>query len=98
MTAPSTGWTHSPFPPIAEYGFLSDCESVVLIAPSGNVEWLCLPRIDSPSVFGALLDRDAGSFRVGPDDVMVPTARRYLPGTMVLETSWGTKTGWVIVR
>ena len=88
----------SPFPPIAEYGFLSDCETTALVAPSGNLEWLCLPRLDSPSVFAAILDRDAGGFRVGPDDVTVPAARRYLPGTMVLETSWGTTTGWIIVR
>jgi GH15 family glucan-1,4-alpha-glucosidase len=88
----------SPFPPIATYGFLSDCETTALVAPSGNVEWLCLPRMDSPSVFGALLDRDAGGFRLGPADVRVPAHRRYLPGTMVLETSWGTRTGWIIVR
>jgi GH15 family glucan-1,4-alpha-glucosidase len=88
----------SPFPPIASYGFLSDCEVNCLVAPSGNVEWLCLPRMDSPSVFGAILDRDAGGFRLGPADLMVPAARRYLPGTMVLETSWGTPTGWIIVR
>jgi len=88
----------SPYPPIAEYAFLSDCETVALVAPSGAVEWLCLPRVDSPSVFGALLDRDAGSFRLGPDGVSVPAARRYLPGTMVTETSWGTGTGWIIVR
>ncbi len=88
----------SPYPPIAEYAFLSDCETVALVAPSGAVEWLCLPRVDSPSVFGALLDRDAGSFRLGPDGVAVPAARRYLPGTMVTETSWGTGTGWIIVR
>jgi alpha,alpha-trehalase len=88
----------SPFPPIAQYGFLSDCETCALVAPSGNVEWLCLPRFDSPSVFGALLDRDAGVFRVGPADVEVPADRRYLPGTMVLETSWGTRGGWIIVR
>jgi GH15 family glucan-1,4-alpha-glucosidase len=88
----------SPFPPIADYGFLSDCETTALVAPSGNVEWLCLPRIDSPSVFGAILDRDAGFFRFGPADQSVPAARRYLPGTMVLETSWGTPTGWIIVR
>lgn len=88
----------SPFPPIAEYGFLSDCETVALVAPSGNIEWLCLPRVDSPSVFGALLDRDAGSFRLGPSGVHVPAARRYLPGTMVLETSWGTGSGWIVVR
>jgi len=86
------------FPPIADYGFLSDCESMALVAPSGNVEWLCLPQVDSPSVFGAMLDRDAGSFRLGPADRMVPAARRYVPGTMILETSWGMPTGWIVVR
>ena len=54
--------------------------------------------MDSPSVFGAILDRDAGMFRLGPADVHVPAARRYLPGTMILETSWGTRGGWIIVR
>jgi alpha,alpha-trehalase len=88
----------SPFPPIADYGFLSDCETTALVAPTGNIEWLCLPRLDSPSVFGALLDRDAGGFRLGPADTMVPVARRYLPGTMVLETSWEENGGWIIVR
>ncbi|HWG61860.1 MAG TPA: glycoside hydrolase family 15 protein [Streptosporangiaceae bacterium] len=88
----------SPFPPIGEYGFLSDCETTALVAPSGNVEWMCLPRIDSPSVFGAMLDRSAGGFRLGPEGVTVPAARRYLPGTMVLETSWSTPTGWLVVR
>ena len=88
----------SAFPPIGDYAFLSDCESQALVAPSGSVEWLCLPRVDSPSVFGAILDRDAGFFRLGPADRMVPAARRYLPGTMILETSWGTPTGWIVVR
>ena len=88
----------SAFPPIAEYAFLADCEAMALVAPSGDVEWLCLPRPDSPSVFGALLDRDAGSFRVGPTDVAVPAGRRYLPGTMVLETTWMTRAGWVVVE
>ena len=79
---PRTGT--SSFPPIAEYAFLSDCETVALVAPSGAIEWMCLPRVDSPSIFGAILDRDAGSFRLGPDGMTVPAARRYLPGTMVL--------------
>ncbi|MEA2386261.1 MAG: alpha,alpha-trehalase [Thermoleophilaceae bacterium] len=91
-------WKRSPFPPIADYAFLSDCESCALVAPNGSIEWLCLPRMDSPSVFGAILDRDAGHFRLSPADVSVPAARRYLPGTMVLETSWGTSSGWIIVR
>jgi GH15 family glucan-1,4-alpha-glucosidase len=68
------------------------------VAPNSNIEWLCLPRFDSPSVFGAVLDRDAGVFRFAPADVDVPAARRYLPGTNVLETSWGTSSGWIIVR
>ncbi|PZG30913.1 glycosyl hydrolase family 15 [Spongiactinospora gelatinilytica] len=88
----------SAFPPIGDYGFLSDCEVTALVAPSGNIEWLCLPRLDAPSVFGAVLDRGAGGFRLGPADIRVPAARRYIPGTMVLETSWGTATGWIIVR
>jgi alpha,alpha-trehalase len=88
----------SAFPPIGDYAFLSDCETTALVAPNGNVEWLCLPRMDSPSVFGAILDRDAGGFRVAPADVSVPAARRYIPGTMVLETSWETRMGWMIVR
>ena len=88
----------SAFPLIADYAFLSDCETCALVAPSGNVEWMCLPRFDSPSVFGSILDRDAGMFRLGPDGVEVPAARRYLPGTMVLETSWDAPGGWIIVR
>ncbi|MGH9280064.1 MAG: glycoside hydrolase family 15 protein [Acidimicrobiales bacterium] len=88
----------SAFPPIAEYGFLSDCEVTALVAPSGNVEWLCAPRLDSAGLFAAILDRDAGGFRLGPADMTVPAARRYVPGTMVLETSWGTPTGWIVVR
>jgi GH15 family glucan-1,4-alpha-glucosidase len=84
--------------PIGDYGFLSDGEVTALVAPGGSVEWMCLPRMDSSSVFGSLLGRHAGSFRVAPSDVLVPAARRYLPGTMILETSWGTATGWIIVR
>jgi alpha,alpha-trehalase len=92
---PGEGSRH--FPPIGEYGFLSDCETTALVAPDGGVEWLCLPRMDSPSVFGAILDRDAGLFRVYPDGVRLPSARRYIPGTMVLETSWWTPGGWLVV-
>jgi GH15 family glucan-1,4-alpha-glucosidase len=95
---PTHGAGASPFPPIADYGFLSDCEVTALVSPGGAVEWLCLPRMDSPSIFGAMLDRDAGTFRIGPAGVEVPAARRYIPGTLVLETSWWTPGGWLIVR
>jgi alpha,alpha-trehalase len=90
--------TTDPFPLIADYAFLSDCEVTALVAPNGGVEWMCLPRLDSPSVFGAMLDRGAGSFRLGPADASVPAGRRYLPGTMVVETTWNVGEGWVIVR
>jgi len=88
----------STFPPIAEYGLLSNCEQSCLVAPDGAVEWLCLPRPDSPSVFAALLDRSAGTFRFGPSNAQVPQQRRYVPGTMVLETTWQTPTGWMTVQ
>jgi GH15 family glucan-1,4-alpha-glucosidase len=96
-TTAHSGATAGAFPPIADYAFLSDCEVSALVAPSGNVEWLCAPQFDSPSVFGAMLDRDAGRFRLGPADVTVPASRRYLPGTNVLETTWMTRTGWLVV-
>ena len=84
------------FPRIADYGFLSDCHTGALVAPDGAIEWLCLPRFDSPTVFGATLDRGAGRFRVGPREA-VPVARRYQPGTNILETTWATRTGWLVV-
>ncbi|MCW2952081.1 MAG: glycoside hydrolase 15-related protein, partial [Conexibacter sp.] len=88
----------SPFPPIADYAFLSDCHTGALMAPDGSIEWLCVPRFDSPSIFGALLDRGAGSFRVGPYGTGVPGARRYEPGTNIIETTWMTASGWLVVR
>src|SRR5262249_56740965 len=74
----SSGALRNPFPPIADYAFLSDWETTCLISPAGSVEWLCVPRPDSPSVFGAILDRSAGHFRIGPYGGSVPSARRYL--------------------
>src|SRR5262245_34099407 len=88
----------SPFAPIAEYAFLSNCHTGALIAPDGSVDWLCVPRFDSASVFGSLLDREAGLFRFGPFGINHPSSRRYVPGTNVLETTWKTPSGWVVVR
>ncbi|MGH2854714.1 MAG: glycoside hydrolase family 15 protein [Solirubrobacteraceae bacterium] len=87
----------SPFPPIADYGFLSDCHTGALVASDGSVEWLCLPHFDCPSVFASMLDRGAGRFRVGPYGLYVPAGRRYLPGTNVIETTWMTPQGWLRV-
>ena len=88
----------SPFPPIADYAFLSDCHTGALVAPDGAIDWLCVPRFDAPSVFGTLLDRQAGTFRLGPFGINVPAARAYEPGTNVLVTTWKTPKGWVEVR
>jgi alpha,alpha-trehalase len=88
----------SAWPPIASYAFLSDCEVCALLAPNGNIEWMCLPRFDGPSVFGSILDRDAGGFRIAPVDTTVPAGQRYLPGTLVMETTWSTSAGWIVVR
>ena len=94
----AAGQAASPFTAIANYGFLSDCHTGALVAPDGTVDWLCVPRFDSPSVFGSLLDRGAGSFRFGPFGINVPSARIYEPGTNSLVTSWKTPTGWMVVR
>jgi alpha,alpha-trehalase len=88
----------SPFPPIADFAFLSNCHTGALVAPDGAIDWLCVPRFDAPSVFGSLLDREAGSFLLAPFGLNVPTTRAYEPGTNVLVTTWNTPSGWVIVR
>jgi GH15 family glucan-1,4-alpha-glucosidase len=86
------------FPPIGGYGFLSDCHTSALVSYDGAIEWLCLPRFDSPSAFAAVLDRGAGHFKLAPHGVIVPISRRYEPGTLVIETTWVTETGWVVVH
>jgi alpha,alpha-trehalase len=87
----------SPFPAIADYAFLSDCHTCALMAPDGAIEFMGIPRFDSPTIFGALLDRRAGSFRVGPYGLVVPLSVRYIPGTMVIETTWMCPSGWLVV-
>jgi alpha,alpha-trehalase len=96
--APQSAAAPSPFPPIAEYAFISDCHTGALIAPDGGIGWLCVPRFDAPSVFGSLLDRQGGYFRLAPFGINVPSSRRYEPGTNILETTWHTPSGWVVVR
>ena len=88
----------SPFPPIADFAFLSNCHTGALVAPDGSIDWLCVPRFDAPSIFGSLLDRQAGYFRLGPFGINHPTARVYEPGTNVLSTTWKTPGGWLLVR
>jgi GH15 family glucan-1,4-alpha-glucosidase len=84
----------SEYEPIAAYGMLSDCNSAALVERSGSVDWLCLPRFDSPAVFARLLDPRAGHWSIRPNAAFRST-RRYLPGTLVIETTF-TTTGGVV--
>jgi alpha,alpha-trehalase len=97
-TMPHSAAERSPFTPIAEYAFLSDCHTGALVAPDGTIDWLCVPRFDSPSVFGSLLDRGAGAFRLGPFGINVPSGRAYEPGTNTLVTAWKAPSGWAMVH
>ena len=96
--APQSAAAPSPFTPIADYAFLSNCHTGALVAPDGAIDWLCVPRFDSPSVFGSLLDRGAGIFNFAPFGISHATACAYEPGTNVIETTWRTPTGWILVR
>jgi alpha,alpha-trehalase len=78
--------------PIAEYALLSDCRSAALVHRSGSVDWLCFPRYDAPSIFGRLLDDRAGHWSIHvPGTTAIQ--RRYLDGTLVLETDFETPAG-----
>ena len=82
----------SGFLPIADYAMLSDSSSAALVARDGSIDWLCLPRFDSPSLFGRILDPDAGHWQIVPAGEY-EAERRYLPGTLVLETTFTTPSG-----
>ena len=73
---------------------LSDCSSAALVGCDGSIDWLCMPRFDSPALFSRLLDPDAGHWAISPTDEYT-VERRYLPGTLVLETTFTTPTGTV---
>jgi alpha,alpha-trehalase len=91
-THPHTAARRGDFRPIADYGLLADCNSAALISREGSIDWLCMPRYDSPSVFARILDPDAGHWSIRPVDDFEVT-RRYLPGTLVVETTFTTATG-----
>ena len=82
--------------PIASYALLSDCRSAALVSTYGSIDWLCFPRFDGPSVFGRLLDESAGHWSIHPSGDAEVT-RRYIDDTMVLETTFQTTTGTVVL-
>ena len=81
---------------IADYGLLSDCHSAALVSGEGSIDWLCFPRFDSPSTFGRLLDPDAGHWSINPV-AEFDVRRRYLPGSLVIETQFATAIGMVMI-
>src|ERR671937_736714 len=99
-TATTTAVAESPsgergdFLPIAEYGLLADCNSAALVSRDGSIDWLCVPRYDSPAVFSRILDPEAGHWSIRPAGSFA-VQRRYLPGTLVIETTFTTDTGSV---
>lgn len=82
--------------PIVDYGLLSDCHSAALVSRMGSVDWLCFPRFDAPSVFGRLLDENAGHWSIHPKDEF-SAKRRYVDQTLVLETTFTTHTGTALL-
>ncbi|HEY3188783.1 MAG TPA: glycoside hydrolase family 15 protein [Solirubrobacteraceae bacterium] len=94
MTLPARAARAGGSVPIADYGLLSDCSSAALVSRNGSIDWLCLPRFDSPSVFARLLDPDAGHWSIAPAGEY-RTERHYADGTLVVETTFTTGAGAV---
>lgn len=81
------------YPAIGDYGFIADCHSLALVSKDGGIDWCCLPRTDSPSLFGRLLDWENGGYcRLAPSGAY-RSSRRYLDETLILETIFSTDAG-----
>jgi GH15 family glucan-1,4-alpha-glucosidase len=85
--------------PIGDHALISDCHSAALVTRGGSVDWLCVPRFDSPSVFARLLDDEAGHWSIAPaaTEGEYEVERRYADHSLVLETTFRTAAGGVAV-
>jgi alpha,alpha-trehalase len=92
--APSGAHADGASQPVANYGLMADCNSAALVDRDGSIDWLCLPRYDSDAIFARILDADGGHWSIRPAGSYT-SERRYLPGTLVVETTFNTDTGTV---
>jgi len=81
------------YPPIANYGFIADCHSAALVSKTGSIDWCCMPRLDSSSCFGRILDWDDGGYCQIEPAASYKTNRRYVDRTLILETTFQTESG-----
>ena len=95
---PQSAAAPSPFPPIADYGFLSNCHTAALVAPDGAIGWLCVPSFDSPACSGRCSTARPASSGSGRSGSTSRRRARYEPGTNTLVTTWHAHGGWVEVR
>src|SRR5665811_2392103 len=83
---------------IEDYALISDCHTAALVGRDGSIDWLCLPRYDSASMFGALLgDEDHGRWLLAPEDDTATCTRSYVDDTFILSTVWTADAGQVEV-
>ena len=86
--------TESSYPPISDYAFISDCHSMALVSGSGSIDWCCMPRINTASIFGRLIDWEKGGHcSIAPTDSDATSFQAYLEDTLVLETTFRTEGG-----
>src|SRR5690606_40788231 len=83
---------------IEDYALIGDCHTAALVGRDGSIDWLCMPRFDSPACFAALLGtRDHGRWQIAPRGEVRGVKRRYRPGTLILETEFETDEGTVVL-
>ncbi len=85
------------FPAVEDYGVIGDCRAAALVSRTGSIDWLCWPRFDSPSIFGALLDRERGGYWKLSPVGNYSVERRYLPESNVIQARFTTHSGTAVL-